>query len=299
MKFFEWILFCFLFVSCVQPLEPQFTDANKSVQDRVISLKELQKAECRIQTGDSIEENAFKSSAQKFTVEEATLFKSDQMINKFPFVEYQVEGSPICHILLSQQQIELAARPHFSYPVHFQVIGSYIRIFIEGESNHLPYQNLTSSLKSDRLMVPIGGYNIEQGEVRRMRNVVDEETHILNFYPSENQPFEQVDVSGTSQWIRKNVSHVLVSNLNEGLKRFKYMDKTDVFPKSYFNGSWYVGASVTSIESLHSDFGFSGYNISGDSYSGFTSGQKIYFEFESGYLRAFNENIETKRSKNK
>ena len=302
-KIIFYFYFLFFLMSCTVSLPSQFPDSRRSKEKQIFSLEDIQKAECQIVTKKAQSESSLKSRAQKFIIEpnqfDSVMFQSESsvpsVINNFPFVDYEIRGSSICQALLYQKQIRLMARPFSVYPVRFQIIGSYIRILLEGRSYSLPYQNLTSSVYNvqRQYAVPIGGYEIIQGKVQRVKNVENRETHLLDFFPSDNQPFERVVTAGKIvHWIRKGAVSIWISRLNEGFQRYVYREKKDVLPKSYFDGVWYSGVSIVAGEPLSGLRGLqmSGHVISGDSYSGMTAGQKVYFQFEADHLRAINDN---------
>ena len=302
-KALQIFYFLFFLTSCTVSLPSQFPDSRKSKEQQIFSVEDIQKAECQIVTKKAQTENSLKSRAQKFTIEpnqfDSVVFQSNKsipsVINNFPFVDYEIRGSSICQALLYQKQVRLMARPFSVYSVRFQIIGSYIRILLEGRPYHLPYQNLASSVYSvqRQYAVPIGGYEITQGKVREVKNVENRETHLLDFFPNSNQPFERVITEGrVVHWIRKGAESIWIPRLNEGFQRYVYQEKKDVLPKNYFDGVWYSGVSIVIGEPLSAlnGFQFSGNVVSGDSYSGMTAGQKVYFQFEADQLRAINEN---------
>ena len=302
--------FLFLLSSCTVSLPSQFPDSRKSKEEQIFSLEDIQKAECQIVTKKIQAESSLKSRAQKFTIEpnqfDSVMFPSKNdippVINNFPFVGYEIRGSSICQALLYQKQIRLMARPFSVYSIRFQVIGSYLRILLEGRSYQLPYQNLTSSVYNvqRQYAIPIGGYEVIQGKVRKVRNVENRETHLLDFFPNSNQPFERRVADGKIvHWIRKGAESVWIPSLNEGFQRYVYQEKKDILPKSYFDGVWYSGVSVIAGEPLSALKGLkmSGHVVSGDNYSGITAGQKVYFQFEANYLRAINENYRQQSEK--
>ena len=300
-----WIVCHGWFLSCIPSLPPQYVDTGSSKEKQVFSFKEIQEAQCQLVTGDVIQESSVSSQAQRLVMEphpfQSVIFhgkkKTPPVINNFPFVQYNIQGSSICKTLLNPKQMKLSARPFSIYPVRFQIKGHYIRILMEGSVNNLPYQKLTSVVyeQSGRYAVLIGGYSIQQGRVRPVKNVENRETHILDFFPEDDQPFEKVSKKGDplAHWIRKGAESVWIADLNKGFIHYKFQRKKDVFPKSYFSGVWYSGVSITSSEPLFAQsqtWAASGMNVSGDSFSGSTYGQKVYFQFEPSYLRAINEN---------
>ena len=295
----------FFLLSCVRKFPPQF-DSNNPRQNQIFSIDEVLKAKCQIKTGRALGKGVLESQAQKLVIEpsefSSVVFDSytkerrtPPVINNLPFVEYEVRGEELCLSLIHLTGVRLIAKPHFSYSVRFQISGSYLRILMAGRPRDLPYQRLMDFVPylEDHYAVPIGGYEMEQGSIEPIKNVENQETHIIDFFPSENQPLKVKVREGISHAIREGSSSILISDLNKGFHRFKFEDKKNIFPKSYFEGVWHAGVSVVSVNPILStnvNFLFSGMNLSADSHSGKTNGQTLYFKFEADHLKAFNEN---------
>ena len=295
----------FLSLSCVRKFPPQF-DSNNPRQTQVFSIEEVLKAKCRIKTGRALGKGVLESQAQELVIEPSQFSSVDfssytmdrgtpPVINNLPFVEYEVQGNELCLSLIHLTGVRLIAKPHFSYSARFQISGSHLRILMAGRPSDLPYQRLMDFVPylKNYYSVPIGGYDVEQGSVEPMKNVENQETHIIDFFPNKNQPLKARVEDGISHAIREGSSALLISNLNKGFHRFEFKDKKNIFPKSYFEGVWHAGISVVSVNPIHStnlNFLYSGMNLSADSHSGGTHGQTIYFQFEAGHLKAFNEN---------
>ena len=292
------------FVSCLR-LPPQKFSADNERKSRIFSVDELTKARCEIVSKEALPERNLQSQAKEWKIE-ANQFPSvvfseytnnlsaPPVINHLPFVDYEIEGGDLCQKLLGSSKAGLPALPHSRYGVFFQIAGPSLRIFMSAPKENLPYQRLTSSISlSDKLTaVPIGGYDISQGLVRKRKNIDDVETHILDFFENDNQPYQTKEEGPVVHYIREGASDVFIPSLNESFKDFGYSQKEDVFPKSYFDGVWHLGVTAVSAEPLFSQnipFIGSGLNFSGDSHMGGTDGQKIYFQFGTHYLRALNE----------
>ena len=193
---------------------------------------------------------------------------------------------------MSQKEIRFTALPRSSYEVYFQITEAHLRVLMSGALHELPYQRLSQAilLKNGQYAIPIGGYALQQGQVRNRMNVDHQETHILDFFPNE-EPVQIVqDPAGISQKIRQSANKIYIPELSSGFSPFKYQEKPDVLPKTYFEGVWYSGVSIVSTKILSRNrlIG-SGYVLSGDSYSHYTPGQKVSFTFESGQMTAINE----------
>ena len=122
----------FLSISCVEMLPEQFAP-NDVKQDQVFSIDQVIKAKCYIKTLGPVESGSMVSQAQKIVLEsshsDSVVFNSKSqavfpIINNLPVVEYEVKGNSFCKTLLSQKEIRLAAQPHSSYDVYFQMTGS-------------------------------------------------------------------------------------------------------------------------------------------------------------------------------
>ena len=281
-------VFSVLLLSCTQPFPDQFLEDN-SKKDQVFSIEEVKNAACRIRTGRALTTGSLKSSSKKLEIQT----ESHGGFNNLPFVEYQPEGPGVCQKLLNQSSLKLSARPHFSYDVRFQIIGTWLRIWLTGDLKDLPYQNMSQLKEQEdgRFAVLIGGHEIQQGEVRNVKNVEQVETYILDFFPQTNPTFEPVQ---GFHYIRKNANSILIPSLAQGFLPVQHLEKKDVFPKSYFDGVWHFGVSVISADPLFIEQGFfggSGLDVSGDSFFNTTSGQKVYFHFSADHLQAFNENL--------
>ena len=292
--------FILLCTSCVEMLPEQFPPDDVK-QDQIFSIDRLTKAKCRIKTLEPIEPGSFVSQAQKIVLEsnqsDSVVFSAESdvppVINNLPIVRYEVRGnSAFCETLLSQKEIRLTALPHSSYDIHFQITGTHLKVLMSGGLHELPYQNLSQAipLKSGHYAIPLGGYTLQQGQVRNRLNVDHQKTHILDFFPNEEPLKTAQDHAGIPQKIRESADKIYIPELSSGFSPFKYQEKPDVLPKTYFEGVWYSGVSVASTKVLSNNrlIG-SGYVLSGDSYSKYTHGQKISFEFESGKLTAVNE----------
>lgn len=292
--------FIFFSTSCVEMLPEQFAP-NDVKKDQIFSIDQIIKTKCSIKTLKPIEPGSVVSQAQKIILEnnqpDSIVFDSKSkdtlpVINNLPVVEYEVKGSSVCRALLEQKEILLEARPHSSYDVYFQVTGSHLRVLMSGALNELPYQKLSQVLpiKGGRYVIPIGGYPLQQGKVQNVLNAVNQKTHILDFFPNEESLQDVQSPAGIPQKIRKSAKEIYIPELSSSFSSFKYQEKPDILPKSYFDGVWYSGVSIVSTKILtHNRLIGSGIVLSGDSYSNYTPGQKIYFQFEAGRLKAVNE----------
>ncbi len=281
-------------------LPDQFSP-NDIKQDQIFSIDQITKEKCYIKTFEPVESGSLVSQAQNIVLEsnqsDSVVFNSKSsltppVINNLPVVKYEVRGSPFCKTLLSQKEIRLVALPHSSYEVYFQITGTHLRVLMSGALHELPYQRLSQAipLSNEQYAIPVGGYPLQQGQIRNKMNVDNQETHILDFFPNE-EPMQIVQShAGIPQKIRKEANEIYIPELNSGFSSFNYQDKPDVLPKTYFEGVWYSGVSIvsTKILSRNSLIG-SGFVLSGDSYSNYTPGQKVSFKFESGQLTAINE----------
>ena len=164
---------------------------------------------------------------------------------------------------------------------------------MSGALHELPYQQLSQALpiSGGQYVIPIGGYPLQQGQVRNVVNVENQKTHLLDFFPTEESFKDVQSPTGIPQKIRQSAKEIYIPELSSGFSSFQYQEKPDILPKAYFEGVWYSGVSVVSTKVLtrHRIAG-SGLVLSGDNYSRYTPGQKISFQFESGRLKAINEN---------
>ena len=301
MKFiFLSIGLIFLSVSCVEMLPEQFAP-NDVKKDQVFSIDQIIKTKCSIRTLEPIELGSVVSQAQKIILENnqpnSIVFDSKSkdtlpVINNLPVVRYEVKGNSICKALLEQKEILLEARPHFSYDVYFQVTGSHLRVLMSGALHELPYQKLSQalSISGGQYVIPIGGYPLQQGKVQNVLNAVNQKTHILDFFPNEESLQSAQSSAGIPHKIRKSAKEIYIPELSSSFSSFKYQEKPDLLPKSYFKGVWYSGVSIVSTKILtHNRLFGSGTVLSGNSYSNYTHGQKISFQFEAGRLKAINE----------
>ncbi|MDE0150893.1 MAG: hypothetical protein OXK80_00130 [Bdellovibrionales bacterium] len=300
LRFFLSLGFILLCTSCVEVLPDQF-QPNDVKQDQIFPIDQIIKTKCYIKTQGPIESGSAVSQAQKIVLEsnksDSVVFPSHStstfpVINNLPVVEYEVRGSSLCQTVLTQREIRLVARPHTSYEVYFQITGSYLRVLMSGTLHELPYQRLAQAIRiqNDRYALPIGGYSIQQGQVRNMMNVDNKETHILDFFPNEDSLESFQSHVGIPQKIRTGAKEIYIPELSSGFSSFQYQEKPDILPKTYFEGVWYSGVSVVSAKRL-SRYRQAGSGVvrSGDSYSSYTPGQKVSFQFESGRLKAINE----------
>ena len=280
---------------------PEQFQPNDVKQDQIFPIDQIIKTRCYIKTLEPVESGSIVSQAQRVVLEsnqsDSVVFNSPSVstlpvINNLPVVEYEVRGSSFCKTVLTQKEMRLVARPHSSYEIYFQVTGSHLRVLMSGVLHELPYQRLSQAIpiSNNRYVLPIGGYPIQQGQVRNMMNVDNQETHILDFFPNEDSLENIQGYAGIPQKIRKGAREVYIPELSSGFSSFKYREKPDILPKTYFEGVWYSGVSVVSTKKLsrNKQVG-SGRVLSGDSYSSYTPGQKISFQFESGRLKAINE----------
>ena len=299
LRFLFSLGFIFLCTSCVEVLPDQF-QPNDVKQDQIFPIDQIVKAKCHIKTKDPVESGSAVSRAQQIVLEsnksDSVVFSSDSdstfpVINNFPVVEYEVRGSSLCKTLLTQKKMRLVASPRSSYEVYFQITSSHLRMLMSGRLHELPYQRLAQaiSMASGLYAIPIGGYPIQQGQVRNMMNVDNRKTHILDFFPDEGS-LDSFQSYGIPQKIRKGAKEIYIPHLSSGFSSFQYQEKVDLLPKTYFEGVWYSGMSVVSTKKLsrYRQLG-SGVVRSGDSYSNYTPGQKVSFQFESGRLKAINE----------
>ena len=292
--------FIFLCASCVEMLPEQFAP-NDAKKDQVFSIDQIIKTKCYIKTQEPIELGSVVSQAQKIILENnqpaSVVFNSKSkdvlpVINNLPVVEYEVKGGSICRALLEQKEIQLEARPHSSYDVYFQVTGSHLRVLMSGALHELPYQKLSQALstKGGQYVIPIGGYPLQQGKVQNVLNAVNQKTHILDFFPNEESLQDIQSSAGIPHKIRKSAKEIYIPELSSSFSSFKYQEKPDLLPKSYFEGVWYSGVSIASTKILtHNRLFGSGTVLSGNNYSHYTPGQKISFQFEAGQLKAINE----------
>lgn len=300
MRFVLSLGFIFLCTSCVEVLPDQF-QPNDVKQDQIFPIDQIIKTKCYIKTQEPIESGSAVSQAQKIVLEsnqsDSVVFQSHStstfpVINNLPVVEYEVRGSSLCKTVLTQKEMRLVARPHASYEVYFQVTGSHLRVLMSGALHELPYQRLAQAIliQNDRYALPIGGYSIQQGQIRNMMNVDNKKTHILDFFPNEDSLESFQSHVGIPQKIRTGAQEIYIPELSSGFSSFQYQEKPDILPKTYFEGVWYSGVSVVSTKQLsrYRQAG-SGMVLSGDSYSNYTPGQKVSFQFESGRLKAINE----------
>ena len=280
---------------------PESFAPNDIKQDQIFSIDQIVKTKCYIKTLGAIEPGSVVSQAQRVVLEsnqsDSVVFNSKSksvfpVINNLPVVEYQVKGSSFCKTLLTQKEMRLAARPHSSYDVYFQVTGSHLRVLMSGALHELPYQRLSQALpiSNDQYVIPIGGYSLQQGQIRNVMNVENQKTHILDFFPNE-EPLQDVQSqTGIPQKIRESAREIYIPELSSGFSAFKYQEKPDLLPKTYFDGVWYSGVSIVSTKVLTRDEVVgSGKGLSGDNYSHYTPGQKVSFQFEAGRLKAINE----------
>ncbi len=300
-KTFYFIFLCATGLSCTLELPLQFSP-NSDKQDQVFSIEDIHQLECGIRTLSAFEENSLEISAQHLVIEAnqppSVVFPSESslappIINNLPFVQYQVEGSSVCELLLAQKTIRLIAQPNEYYKVHFQIVGSYLRVFISGDLHRLPYQWLSQRvvMKNGQYALPIGVYSILQGRVQPMKNVENEEIHILDFFPNEEPLVRFEDSKGLVHWVRSESQDIFIVDLNKGLTSYQYQEKKNILPKNYFDGEWYSQVSLHLTEPLKSQGGWgSGVSVSGNNYSGKMLGQKIYFKFEFQNLKALNYN---------
>lgn len=293
--------FIFLCTSCVEMLPDQFAP-NDVKQDQIFSIDKIIQSKCYIKTLEPIEASSVVSQAQQIILEnnqsDSVVFNSQSsltppVINNLPIVKYEVKGNSFCKTLLNQKEMRLAARPYSNYELLFQITGSHLRVLIAGALHELPYQNLSQAIaiSNNQYAIPVGGYSLQQGQIRNRMNVDNQKTHILDFFPNE-KPMEIVqNHTGIPQKIREEANEIYIPELSSGFSVFKYQEKPDVLPKSYFEGVWYSGVSLVSTKALarRRVLG-SGVVFSGDSYSGGTPGQKVSFQFESGRMKAINEN---------
>jgi len=292
--------FIFLCTSCVEMLPEQFSP-NDVKQDQIFPIDQIIKTKCYIKTLEPLESRSVVSQAQKVVLEsnqsDSVVFDSHStstfpVINNLPVVEYEVGGNSFCKTVLTQKEIRLVARPHTSYEIYFQVTGSHLRVLISGALHELPYQRLAQavSIQNGRYALPIGGYPIQQGQIRNTMNVENQETHLLDFFPNEDSLESVQSHTGVPQQIRQGAKEIYIPDLSSGFSSFRYQEKPDILPKTYFEGVWYSGVSVVSTKKLSRNRqGGSGHVVSGDSYSNYTPGQKVSFQFESGRLKAINE----------
>ncbi len=300
LKFAYLNIFILLCTSCVEMLPDQFSPDDVK-QDQIFSIEQLTQAKCSIKTLEPVEPGSFISQAQKIVLEsnraDSVVFSDSStvhpVINNLPVVKYEVGGGPaFCRTLLNQKDIRLTALPHSSYDVYFQITGAHLKVLMSGGLYELPYQNLSQAipLENGQYAIPLGGYALQQGQVRNRLNVDHQKTHILDFFPNEESLQTVQGRAGIPQKIRESAGQIYIPELSSGFFPFKYQEKLDVLPKAYFEGVWYSGVSVVSTKILSNNrLVGSGYVLSGDSYSKYTPGQKVSFKFESGRLTAVNE----------
>ena len=300
-RFFYFILIGFVGISCTLELPQQFSP-NSDKEDQIFSIEDVQNLNCGLRTSSILEKNSLDIPAQNLVIEAnkspSVVFHSESgsappLINNLPIVQYEVEGSSVCQLLLNQKTLRLIAQPQTYYDVHFQVTGAYLKVFISGDLHHLPYQQLSQRVKmsNGQYALPLGVYSILQGRVQPMKNVENREIHILDFFPSEEPLVSSKDSKGFVHWLRPDSEDIFISNLNGGLTPYQYQEKRNILPKNYFDGVWYSQVSLNLTEPLQSQGKFgSGVSVSGNKYSGRTSGQKVYFKFESKSLKALNYN---------
>ena len=300
-------LFSLLSLSaCTQKLSEQF-EPNDTKQNKIFSIQNIQDTVCPIRTLGPVEEKSLKSQAKNIVIEanqQSSLVLpskkgSVSVINNFPIVDYEVKGSKICSTLLGQRKIYLTALPHSSYKIYFQITGAHLRILMAGFLKSLPYQNLTQkvSLGDGVYAVPVGGYELMQGRVQPIKNVENEDLHIIDFFPNESDLKQNISKkTGLNHWLRQGAESIYIAKLGAGFQLFKFQEKMDVFPKDYFKGVWHSGVSVISADPSSPLGRGSGIIVSGNSYThkkNLPSGQKIVFQFDSGQLTAVNKNYKS------
>ena len=303
MKNIICLLLILFLLSCTRLPAPHF-EPNDAKPAQIFSIDDIIQSKCLLKTGSAIRKSgAVKTRAKKWVIEAnkaaSVVFSSKNkasppVINNLPYVKYTIQGPPICEKLIGRWETGMIALPHSVYKIYFQVAKTYLRFLIQAPAHQLPYYRLTSSLVSHNgeMLVPLGGYQIIQGYVGRKKNIDNIETHILDFFSNKNQPYEKRIQNNIKHWVRKNSSDIYIPRLNEGFKNFKYKPKMDVLPKSYFEGVWYYALTIVAVEPLYGKgkrIG-SGIPLSMDSYlRKYSAAKKIYFQFESNYLKAFNE----------
>lgn len=149
-------------------------------------------------------------------------------INSFGIVKYKTEAA-----LLGD--VPLVARPNTEYEVQYRLTDKYLKVYLIGRAEDIPFTQHPNSEKLDdgRLALPIVGYPVEYYHVENQLNSDREKTQTLIQVP-ESDP--------------ARATHVKV--LYRSREVFQSVTKIDVYPANLFDGTWYYAETVvdTSID---------------------------------------------------
>lgn len=154
--------------------------------------------------------------------------KLSKDLNSFGVVRYKTDAA-----LLGD--IPLVARPNTQYEVRYRLTDHYLKIFLIGKPEDIPFTQHSNAekLQDGRLALPVVGYPIEYYHVENQLNGDREKTQTLIQVP-ESDP--------------ARATHVKVSYRSREV--FQTVTKIDVYPANLFDGTWYYAETVvdTSID---------------------------------------------------
>jgi hypothetical protein len=221
-------------------------------------------------TGDVPIKNSKNSEAVTLTVESDVKF-----IKHFNVVNYDTEDP---YLKGTAEIAQMLGETNKTYAIAYEITPNYLVLNKIVAENEISTTEKTYSRKEGgEWIVPIGGYDISFYNVQKYVNDDNRETNRIVTVPIAKENYL------TAQYFKIDPY---------SFKKFGRQEKSDVLPRSIFEGEWYF--SETNVETSLTDGGTVGnvgsYDISSD--GNFTSATRIIFKVQGESLVGLNTNVD-------
>lgn len=168
----------------------------------------------------------------------------------------------------------MLGEPNRTYPVAQELTPTHLILYKIVTKDELGSNEETFAIQQGNdFFVPVGGYEVSYFKRKRVLNEDNRETNVLEDFPIPAAEYR----SATSYRVDKN-----------NFIPFDRFVKSDVLPKSFFDGEWYF--SETTVDTSYASGGVVG--DLGASDSNFSSATKIRFRIYDDKLVGENTNVD-------